>query len=68
MGVLGFVGKIAGAAFNALMATANEANNVRNSSGHMSDRDLVQGVMNKNNSVAQRAGYMQAYKDRHPKK
>ena len=67
MGLLGFVGKVASVAFNALMSTAVEANNVRKMSGHMSDRDLINGFRDKNSSVAQRAGYMQAYKDRHQK-
>ena len=67
MGVLGFIGKVAGAAFDTLWSAAQEANNVRHSSGNMSDRDLVKGVMDKTKSFTERAGYMQAYKDRHPK-
>ena len=67
MGVLGLFGKVAGAALEALWNTAQEANNVRHSSGNMSDRDLVKGVMDKNKSWAERSGYAQAYKDRHPK-
>ena len=67
MGVLGLLGKVAGAAFEALWNTAQEANEVRHSSGNMSDRDLVRGAMDKSKSLAERSGYAQAYKDRHPK-
>lgn len=67
MGFFGALGKVAGAAFEALWSAAQEANDVRHSSGNMSDRDLVKGAMDKSKKFTERAGYMQAYKDRHPK-
>ena len=48
-----------------LIDASREAQNVRNSSGGMSDNDLISGFKNRNNSVGERVGYLQALKDRH---
>lgn len=77
MGLFGFAGKliggtlkvgvkVAGAVVGAAVNTAVQANNVRNSSGHMSDRELIEGIKN-TKSAAERAGYAQVLKDRHGK-
>lgn len=76
MGVLGFLGDvavgtlkigghIAAGVIRTAFQMASEANDVRNRSGHLSDRDLLLGATNMRNSAAQRVGYAQAYKDRH---
>ena len=44
---------------------AGQAQNVRQNSRGMSDNDLIGGFKNKNNSVAERMGYLQALKDKH---
>ena len=44
---------------------AQEADRVRRNSRGMSDQDLINGIKNTSNSVGTRAGYAQAYKDRH---
>ena len=46
---------------------AGEAQQVRNNSRGMSDRDLIGGFKNTSNSVGERMGYLQALKDRHRK-
>ena len=48
-----------------LIDAAGEAQNVRNNARGMSDQELLNGFMNKNNSWGTRAGYGQAFKDRH---
>lgn len=68
MGVLNIAGKIVGSIFSTLMSNAREAYDVRNSSGHMSDRDLAKAALDKRNRYPQRIGYIQALQDRHPKK
>jgi len=69
--VLGGVCKVGFAIGKAVVSQAwdqaQEANKVRQNSRGMSDRDLYNGAMNKNNSLATRMGYAQAYKDRHQK-
>ena len=67
VGTLKIGGKIVVAGGKALWNAANEANDVRHSSGHMSDAELINGFKNTKNSFAERAGYMQALKDRHGK-
>ena len=74
MGLFGFAGKViggvlkvgvgvAGAVVGTAVKTAVQANNVRNNSGHMSEAELlVRSIESK--SVAERAGYAQAFKDR----
>lgn len=48
-----------------LIDATGEAQNVRNNARGMSDQELLNGFMNKNNSWGTRAGYGQAFKDRH---
>ncbi len=70
MGLFGFAGKVIGGVLKvgvgvagAVVKTAVQANNVRNNSGHMSEAELmVRSIESK--SVAERAGYAQALKDR----
>lgn len=48
-----------------LIKTAGEAQNVRRSSRGMSDQELLNGYMNRNNSLGTRVGYGTALRDRH---
>ena len=50
-----------------LIDVAGEAQQVRNNSRGMSDRDLLNGVRDKNSSWAEKVGYASAFKDRHRK-
>ncbi|MBR0062471.1 MAG: hypothetical protein IJP68_13435 [Selenomonadaceae bacterium] len=56
---------IVGAGIDAIIQGTKEANNVRNNARGMSDQELLNGYMNKNNSWGARAGYGAAFKDRH---
>ena len=53
------------AAWSAGKEALKEANNVRMNSRGLSDAELLNGVQNRSNSWAQRAGMAQAFKDRH---
>lgn len=72
MSFIGAVGKfafgVAKIAVNAVIDTACEANEIRNSSGNMSNRDLINGIKDKNSTLAQKTGYYTALKDRANKK
>lgn len=67
--VLGGVCKIGFAigkeVFTQAWGQAQEANRVRKSSRGMSDQELFDGAMDRNNSWATRMGYTEALKDRH---
>lgn len=78
MGLLNFAGKVVvgtlkvgvavgGAILGAAIETASQAQGVRNSSGGMSDSQLLNGYMNRNNSMAERMGYGAALQDRYRK-
>ena len=56
---------LVGAGIDAIIQGTKEANNVRNNARGMSDQELLNGYMNKNNSWGARAGYGAAFKDRH---
>ena len=73
---MGLLGDVVGGVFKlgvtavgfgikAIIDGANEANQVRNNARGMSDQELLNGYMNKNNSWGTRAGYGAAFKDRH---
>ena len=67
VGTLKVAGKVAVAGAKALVETAVQAQGVRNSSGGMSDSQLLNGYMNRNNSMAERMGYGAALQDRYRK-
>ena len=67
VGTVKVAGKVAVAGAKALVETAVQAQGVRNSSGGMSDSQLLNGYMNRNNSMAERMGYGAALQDRYRK-
>lgn len=64
-GVFKLGGALVVAGIDAIVQGTKEANQVRNNARGMSDQELLNGYMNKNNSFGARAGYGAAFKDRH---
>lgn len=64
-GVFKLGGALVVAGIDAIVQGTKEANQVRNNARGMSDQDLLNGYMNKNNSWGARAGYGAAFKDRY---
>ena len=64
-GVFKIGGALIGAGIDAFIQGAKEANQVRNNARGMSDQELLNNYMDKNNSWGARAGYGAAFKDRH---
>ena len=67
VGTVKVAGKVAVAGAKALVETAVQAQGVRNSSGGMSNAELANGFLDKNNSMAERIGYGAALQDRYRK-
>ena len=58
---------VGGAILGAAIENASQAQNVRNSSGGMSNAELANGFLDKNNSMSTRMGYGAALQDRYRK-
>ncbi len=58
---------VGGALLGAAFESASQAQNVRNSSGSMSNAELLNGYLDKSNSMSTRIGYGAALQDRYRK-
>lgn len=67
VGTAKVAGKIAVAGAKALVENAVQAQGIRNSSGGMSNAELANGFLDKNNSMSTRMGYGAALQDRYRK-
>lgn len=56
---------LVGAGIETVIKGTQEANRVRNGARGMSDQDLLNGYLNKNNSWGARVGYGAAFRDKH---